>query len=71
MRMQHAGPILALGAARAGMHFEITIVGIGLAREQRFELASRDLRFQLAQSGFCFGDVLSSFSPSPSSISVT
>ena len=29
---EHAGPVLALGAAGPGVHFEIAIVGIGLAR---------------------------------------
>ncbi len=34
---QHLGPILRLGTARAGMHFDIGVVGIGLAREQAFQ----------------------------------
>ena len=37
---QHAGPILALRAARAGMDFEIGIVLIGFAREQGLDLAA-------------------------------
>ena len=40
---QHAGPVLALGAAGAGMDFEIGVVGVGLAGEQRLELAPRGL----------------------------
>ena len=39
---QHRGPVLALGAAGAGMDFEIGVVGVGLARQQRLELAARD-----------------------------
>ena len=55
MRKQHARPILALGAAGAGVHFEIGIVVVGFAREQRFKFAARDLRLELAQRGFGFG----------------
>ncbi len=40
---QHRSPVLALGAARAGMHFEIGVVGIGFAGEQRFHLAAAGL----------------------------
>ncbi len=43
---QHRGPVLALGAAGAGMDFEIGVEAIGLAREQRFQLAARDLLLQ-------------------------
>jgi hypothetical protein len=42
---QHLGPVLALGAAGAGMDFEIGIVGVGLARQQRLELAPRGFFF--------------------------
>ena len=35
---QHARPVAALGAAGPGMHFDIAVVGVGLARKQRFEL---------------------------------
>ena len=51
---QHAGPILALGAAGAGVHFEIAVVGVGLAGEQRFQLTSRHFRPQALERGFCF-----------------
>ena len=36
--LQHFGPVLAFSAAGAGMHFEIGIVGIGFARQQRLHL---------------------------------
>ena len=55
---QHAGPVLALGAAGAGMDLEIAVVGVGLAGEQRLEFAPRDLGLELAQGGFGFGDDL-------------
>ena len=58
MRKQHLGPVLALGAAGAGMHFEIGVVGVGLAGQQRLELAARDLGLELAQRRFRFGDDL-------------
>src|ERR1700739_3372874 len=37
---QHFSPVLALGAAGAGMHFEIGIELVGLAREKRLQLTS-------------------------------
>src|SRR5205085_7306759 len=37
---QHAGPILALGAAGARMDLHVAVVGIGLAREQRLHFAA-------------------------------
>ena len=43
---QHARPVAALRAARSGMHFDIGVVGVGLARKQRFELAPFALGFQ-------------------------
>src|SRR5262249_34924121 len=43
------GPVLALGAARAGMHLEIAVVRVRFARQKRLELAARDLRPQGAQ----------------------
>src|SRR4029077_5644021 len=55
---KHAGPILALGTARAGMNFDIRIIGVGLAREERFELAPRDFRLELLQRRFRLGDGL-------------
>ena len=38
MRSSICGPVLALGAAGAGMDFEIGVVGVGLAGEQRLDL---------------------------------
>ena len=55
---QHVGPVLALGAAGAGMHFEVGIVGVGLARQQRLELAARDLGLERAQRRLRLGDDL-------------
>ena len=46
MRKQHRRPVLAFGAAGAGMHFEIGIEPVGLARQQRFQLAARDFLLQ-------------------------
>ena len=46
---QHAGPVLALGAAGAGMDLEIAVVCVRLAGEQRLHLAARDLGPELAQ----------------------
>ena len=50
------------------MDFEIAVVGIGLAREQAFELALGDLDTQLLEIGLGFGDDALSPSASPSSI---
>ena len=46
----------SLGAARAGMHLEIGIVDVGLARQQRLQLAPRHLRLELVQRRFGVGD---------------
>ena len=43
---QHLGPVLAFGAAGAGMDLEIGIEPVGLARQQRFKLAARDFLLQ-------------------------
>jgi hypothetical protein len=40
------------------MNFDIRIVGVGLAREERFELAPRDFRLELLQRRFRLGDGL-------------
>ena len=48
---QHRGPVLALGAAGAGVDFEIGVVGVGLAREHRLDLARPDLARQRADRG--------------------
>ena len=55
---QHLGPILALGAARAGLHFEESVVGVGLARQQRLKLAPRRLGLQPLERGLGLGDHL-------------
>ena len=36
--LEHVGPVLALGAAGAGMDFEIGVEAVGLARQQRLDL---------------------------------
>ncbi len=38
------------------MHLEVTVVGVGLAREQRLQLAACNFVLQLAQCGFTLGD---------------
>ena len=43
---QHARPVAALGAAGAGMDFDIGVVAVGLARQQRFDLAPLALGLQ-------------------------
>ena len=69
---QHAGPVLALGAAGAGVHLEIGVVAVGLARQQRLELAARGLGLELlAAPSSASATTPWSFSASPSSIMVT
>ena len=53
---QHAGPVLALSAAGAGVDFEVTVVGVGFARQQALELASRSIRAQLLERRLGLGD---------------
>src|SRR5262245_44247247 len=48
---QHAGPVLAFGAASAGMDLEIAVVAVGLARKQRLELTARDVGAQPLERG--------------------
>ena len=43
---QHLGPVLRLGAAGAGVDFEIAVVGVGLARQQALDLAALRLLAQ-------------------------
>ena len=45
---QHARPVAALGAAGAGMHFDIGVVAVRFARQQRLELAALALGLQRA-----------------------
>jgi len=67
---QDAGPILALGAAGTGVDFEIGLVGVGLARQQRFEFAPRGLGLERLQHRLGLGDDALILSASPSSIMV-
>src|SRR5258708_10214700 len=53
---QNAGPILALGAAGAGVDFEIGLVGVGFARQQRFEFAPRGLGLERLEHRLGLGD---------------
>jgi hypothetical protein len=53
---QDAGPILALGAAGAGMDFEIGLVGVGFTRQQRFEFAPRGLGLERLEHRLGLGD---------------
>ncbi len=46
---QHARPIAALGAAGAGVNLDIGVVGIGLAGQQRLDLAAPGVRLQGVQ----------------------
>jgi murein DD-endopeptidase MepM/ murein hydrolase activator NlpD len=52
---QDGRPVLALGAAGAGMHLEIAVIGVGLARQQRLELAAPDLGAQALERGLGLG----------------
>ena len=58
MRSSMLGPVLALGAAGAGVDLEIAVVGVGLAREQRLEFAPRHLGLESLQRRLGFGDGL-------------
>ncbi len=40
------------------MNFEIAVVGVGLARQQRLQLAPRHFRLQALEGGFRLGDGL-------------
>ena len=53
---QHLGPVLRLGAAGPGMHFEIAVVGVGLAGEEALKLAPRRFRAQLFEGRLGVGD---------------
>ena len=52
---EHARPVAALGAARAGMDFDIGVVGVRLAREQRLELPPVALGLQRLQGRHALG----------------
>src|SRR6476469_4289134 len=53
---QHVGAVLAFRAARAGMNFEIAVIGVRLAGEKRRALLGRNFFAQLAQSILGFGN---------------
>ena len=53
---EHVGPVLALGAAGAGMDLEVGVVAVGLARQQRLELAPGDVRLEPPQRVLGVGD---------------
>ena len=53
---QHLGPVLRLGAAGAGVDFDVAVVGVGLAGQQAFDLAPLRLVGQRAQRRRRLGD---------------
>ena len=48
--LQHLGPVLALGAARAGVDLDIGVVGVGFAGEQRRDLVALGALGQLGEA---------------------
>ena len=48
--LQHAGPILAFGAAGAGIDLDIGVVGVGLAGQQRRDLVALGALGELGQA---------------------
>jgi hypothetical protein len=52
---QHVGPVLALGAAGAGMDFQEAIEAVGLAGQQRLQLAPRHLGLEPLERRFSIG----------------
>ena len=52
---QHPRPVAALRAAGAGVDFEIAVVGVRLARQQRLELPPLALGLERLQGGDAFG----------------
>ena len=53
---QHGSPVLAFGAASPCIDLQITVVGIGFAREQRVELHFRHFSFQPGDGLLSFGN---------------
>ena len=49
--LEHLGPVLALGAAGAGIDLDIGVVGVGLAGEQGGDLVALGALGELGQSG--------------------
>jgi hypothetical protein len=52
---QHARPVAALGAAGARVHFDISVVAVRLARQQRLDLAAFAFDLEGAKLGEAFG----------------
>ena len=53
---EHLRPVLALSAAGAGMHLEIGVELVGLAGQQRLELAASDILLQGLERVLGLGD---------------
>ena len=53
---QHRGPILAFRAAGTGVHLEVGVVAVRLARQQSLDAAPLRLVVEFAQRGFAFAD---------------
>ncbi len=49
--LEHLRPVLALGAAGAGIDLDIGVVAVGLAGEQRLDLVGLGARGEFAQAG--------------------
>ena len=47
--VEHLRPVLRLGSARAGMHFQVSVVLVQLAGKQRFQFVALSLLFQFFQ----------------------
>ena len=53
---QHLSPILTLSAAGACVDFDVSVVAVRLARQQRLDFAGVHFPLQLAQARFRLGD---------------
>ena len=53
---QHGGPVLAFGAAGAGIDLQVAVIAIGFAGEKRFEFLLGHFDLQLGQGLLGFGD---------------
>ena len=56
MRASMLRPVLALGAAGAGVDLDVGVVAVGFARKQCLDLLATRVRRQLAQRGLAFLD---------------
>ncbi len=54
--LEHLGPVLALGATRAGVDLDIGIVGVGLTRQQRLDLVLLGAFGERGEAGDAFVD---------------